>query len=75
MHGGSGTFLLYFIPGFPRVTEETTKNFSQDSSLHAKIWTWNLPNTKQECHPIDHDVRYYVNEDFALITVAEISMK
>jgi hypothetical protein len=28
------------------------------ADLRAKIWTQDLPNTKQECQPLDHDDRY-----------------
>jgi hypothetical protein len=28
------------------------------SGLHTKIWTPDLPNTKQESYPLDRNVRY-----------------
>jgi hypothetical protein len=35
---------------FPGGTEEThEKNSVRIASLQAEVWTWGLPNTKQEC--------------------------
>jgi hypothetical protein len=28
------------------------------AGLRADIWTWDVSNTKQECSPLDHDVRW-----------------
>jgi hypothetical protein len=40
-------------------TEESNqKNTVRKDSLRAEIWTRELPKTKQERQPLDHDVRY-----------------
>jgi hypothetical protein len=43
----------------PRKSGKTTKNL-RIAGLRAEIWALDLPNTKQECQPLDHDVWCFV---------------
>jgi hypothetical protein len=36
-----------------------TKTSVRIAGLRAEIWTRNIPNSKQECYPPDHDVRRF----------------
>jgi hypothetical protein len=43
------------------------KNLSKVASLWAKIWSWELPNMKQACYPLNHNVQYIPSQQVCCI--------
>jgi hypothetical protein len=43
-------YFMLLSQNIPGATEKNHENL-RTASLWAKIWTWDIPNTKQECHP------------------------
>jgi hypothetical protein len=44
--------------------KKTTITSVRIADVWSKIWTRNLPNTKQKLYPLDRDVRPYAQERF-----------
>jgi hypothetical protein len=44
-----------------RGTEQGYENLRL-ASLYTEIWTSNLPNSMQECSPLDNDARFKARE-------------
>jgi hypothetical protein len=42
---------------FPEGSEENHENLVKIAGLGVEILTQDLPNTKQECYALDHDIR------------------
>jgi hypothetical protein len=61
MEGSDRTLFYGTVIAFIEGTEENHENAStRMAGLRAAIYTRDLPNTKQECLPLDHDVWYRV---------------
>jgi hypothetical protein len=44
-------------------TEENQENLTQDGRPLGQVWTQVFPNTKQDCCPLDLDVRFWEGEE------------
>jgi hypothetical protein len=62
LEGSCCDIILKYFPGISlEGLRKNTKTSDRIPGLRAKIWTQDLPSAKQECWPLDHDVRYRVS--------------
>jgi hypothetical protein len=53
----SGLILKYYAGIYLEERNKTTKTSVKIAGLRVKIWIWELLSKKQDCYPLDHDVR------------------
>jgi hypothetical protein len=52
VEGSGRDLILWYYPRISlKILRRTTKKSVGIAGLQADIWTWDLPNTKQECRP------------------------
>jgi hypothetical protein len=59
-----------FYPGMRlRILNNNHEKSDRIAGLRANIWTRDLPNTKQEFSPLDHDIRSYLVESYNSVEI------